>query len=63
MDMKMIAVILVRARPSTVDQDGYVLDEIVQTRCDTKAARPLLRRPLKKQGSPPRRMITDKHGS
>jgi putative transposase len=46
-----------------VDQDGYVLDEIVQTRRDTKAAKRLLRRLLKKQGCPPRRMITDKLGS
>ena len=46
-----------------VDQDGYVLDEIVQTRRDTKAAKRLLKRLLKKQGSPPRRLITDKLGS
>ncbi|MBM6583640.1 IS6 family transposase [Microvirga sp. BT689] len=46
-----------------VDQDGYVLDEIVQTRRDTKAAKRLLRRLLKKQGSPPRQMIADKLGS
>jgi putative transposase len=46
-----------------VDQDGYVLDEIVQARRDTKAAPRLLKRLLKKQGSPPRRMITDKLGS
>jgi putative transposase len=37
-----------------------VLDEIVQSRRDTKAAKRLLRRLLKKQGCPPRRMITDK---
>ena len=43
-----------------VDQDGYVLDEVVQTRRDTKAAKRLLRRLLKKQGCPPRRLITDK---
>jgi putative transposase len=43
-----------------VDQDGYVLDEIVQTRRSTKAARRLLTRLLKKQGLPPKRMITDK---
>lgn len=43
-----------------VDQDGYVLDEIVQTRRNTKAARRLLTRLLKKQGLPPKRMITDK---
>jgi putative transposase len=46
-----------------VDQDGYVLDEIVQTRRNTKAAKRLLTRLLKKQGGPPRRMITDKLGS
>src|SRR3712207_4432589 len=46
-----------------VDQDGYVLDEIVQTRRDTTAAKRLLKRLLKKQGCPPRRMITDKLGS
>ena len=46
-----------------VDQDGYVLDEIVQTRRDTKAAKRLLKRLLKKQGCPPRRMVTDKLGS
>ena len=34
------------------DQDGYVLDEIVQTRRDTKAATRLLIRLMKKQGSP-----------
>lgn len=43
-----------------VDQDGYVLDEIVQTRRNTKAAKRLLTRLLKKQGMPPKRMITDK---
>ena len=46
-----------------VDQDGYVLDEIVQTRRDTKAAKRLLKRLLKRQSCPPRRMITDKLGS
>src|SRR3712207_1095095 len=46
-----------------VDQDGYVLDEVVQTRRDTKAAKRLLKRLLRKQGGPPRRMITDKLGS
>jgi putative transposase len=33
-----------------VDQDGYVLDEIVQTRRNTKAVKRLLTRLLKKQG-------------
>lgn len=46
-----------------MDQDGYVLDEIVQTRRNTTAAKRLLKRRLRKQGCPPRRMITDKLGS
>ena len=43
-----------------VDQDGYVLDAIVQNRRNTKAAKRLLTRLLKKQGILPKRMITDK---
>lgn len=43
-----------------VDQDGYVLDEIVQTRRNTKAARRLLTRLMKKQGVKPKRIVTDK---
>jgi putative transposase len=43
-----------------VDQDGYVRDEIVQNRRNTKAAKRLLVRLLKKQGLAPKRMITDK---
>jgi putative transposase len=43
-----------------VDQDGYVLDEIVQGRRDTKAAKRLLTRLMKKQGMVPKRIITDK---
>jgi putative transposase len=35
-----------------VDQDGYILDEIVQARRDTKAAKRLLMRLFKKQGCP-----------
>jgi putative transposase len=46
-----------------VDQEGYVLDEIVQIHRDTKAARRLLARLLRKQGRPPKRIITDKLGS
>ena len=46
-----------------VDQDGYILDEILQTRRDTEAARRLLTRLLEKQGCPPRRIITDKLGA
>lgn len=43
-----------------VDQEGYVLDEILQTRRNTKAARRLLTCLLRKQGVCPGRMITDK---
>jgi putative transposase len=43
-----------------VDQDGYVLDEIVQNGRNTRAARRLLTRLLKTQGISPKRMITDK---
>ncbi len=43
-----------------VDQNGYVLDEIVQPRRNTKAAKRLLTRLLQKQGMPPKRIITDK---
>ncbi|GBR02765.1 hypothetical protein GCM10007207_15600 [Asaia siamensis] len=43
-----------------VDQDGYILDEILQTRRNTEAARRLLTRLLKRQGVRPARMITDK---
>ena len=46
-----------------VDQDGYVLDEIVQIQRNTKAARRLLTRLLRKQGRPPKRIVTDKLGS
>ncbi|MBO1908025.1 IS6 family transposase [Microvirga sp. 3-52] len=46
-----------------VDQDGYVLDEIVQTRRDTKAAKRLLTQLMKKQGMAPKRIITDKLSS
>jgi putative transposase len=43
-----------------IDQDGYVLDEIVQTRRNTKAAKRLLTRLMKKQGMAPKRFITNK---
>lgn len=46
-----------------VDQDGYVLDEILQTRRDTNAARHLLTRLLRQQGVRPKRLVTDKLGS
>lgn len=43
-----------------VYQDGYLLDKIVQARRDTKAAKRLLIRLLKKQGLAPKRIVTDK---
>jgi putative transposase len=43
-----------------VDQDGHVLDEIVQARRNTKAAKCLLVRLMKKQGCLPKRIVTDK---
>jgi len=43
-----------------IDQDGYILDEILQTRRNTKAAGRLLSRLLKQQGACPKRLITDK---
>jgi putative transposase len=46
-----------------VDQDGYVLDEILQSRRDTKAAKRLLTRLMKKQGMAPKRIISDKLSS
>ena len=46
-----------------VDQDGYVLDEIVQFRCNAKTAKRLLVRLLKKRGLAPKRIVTDKLGS
>jgi putative transposase len=43
-----------------VDQDGTVLDILVQSRRDKRAAKRLLRKLLKKQMRPPRVTITDK---
>jgi putative transposase len=43
-----------------VDQDGFVLDVLVQSRRDTKAAKRLFRKLLKRQGRAPRVLITDK---
>ena len=43
-----------------VDQDGFVLDVLVQSRRNAKAARRLMRKLLKGQGRAPRVMITDK---
>ena len=46
-----------------VDQDGVVLDILVQSRRDKAAAKRLLRKLLKKQRRAPRVMITDKLAS
>ena len=46
-----------------VDQHGAVLDILVQSRRNAKAAKRLLRKLLKKQGMAPRVMITDKLAS
>ena len=43
-----------------VDQEGFVLDVLVQSRRDKKAAKRLFRKLLKKQGRTPRVLITDK---
>jgi len=56
--------IVIRGKPHwlwrAVNQDGYVLDEILQLRRNTTVARRLLTRLLKRQGVHPSRMITDK---
>src|SRR6478735_12473387 len=46
-----------------VDQTGMVLDVLVQSRRDKRAAKRLLRRLLKRQGRAPRVMVTDKLAS
>ena len=43
-----------------VDQDGDVLDILVQRRRDARAAKRFFRKLLKGQGSPPWRLVTDK---
>jgi putative transposase len=43
-----------------VDQDGYVLDEFVQSRRNTTAAKRLLTRLMRKQGMASKRIITVK---
>ena len=42
-----------------VDRDGTVLDVLVQSRRDKRAAKRLLRKLLKKQGRPPRVLVTE----
>src|SRR3954469_15830101 len=46
-----------------VDQDDTVLDILVQSRRDKRAAKRLLRKLLKKQCRPPRVLVTDKLAS
>ena len=46
-----------------VDQDGDVLDILVQARRDRRAAERFLRKLMKGQGREPRRLVTDKLGS
>ena len=46
-----------------VDQDGTVLDILVQRRRDKQAAKRLLRKLLTRQARPPRVMVTDKLAS
>jgi putative transposase len=46
-----------------VDQDGFVLNVLVQSRRDRKAAKRLMGKLLKKHAVAPRVMITDKLGS
>ncbi|WP_349294792.1 IS6 family transposase (plasmid) [Thioclava sp. 'Guangxiensis'] len=43
-----------------VDQEGFVLDVLVQARRDRRAALRLMRRLLTRQGHPPRVLVTDK---
>ena len=46
-----------------VDQEGDVLDILVQPRRDARAAKRFFRRLLKRQGTEPRLLVTDKLGS
>ena len=46
-----------------VDQDGDLIDLLVQPRRDARAARSFFRRPLKGQRQEPVRLVTDKQGS
>jgi IS1 family transposase len=43
-----------------VDQNGFVLDVLIQRRRDSRAAQLLMKKLLKSAGTPPRVMITDK---
>ncbi len=46
-----------------VDEDGDVIDILVQSRRDRRAATRFFRKLIRRQGSIPRRLITDKLGS
>jgi len=46
-----------------VDQDGDLIDVLVQKRKDRKAAKRFFRKMLKHQGEPPNRITTDKRRS
>ena len=46
-----------------VDQDGFVLDALVQSRRDRRAAERLMRKLIRKQARTPRVLVTDKLGS
>ena len=46
-----------------VDRDGFVLDALVQSRRDRRAAERLLRKLIRKQARAPRVLVTDKLGS
>ena len=46
-----------------MDQDGDILDILVQSRRDRRAAARFFRKLLKKQGGLPRRLVTDKQRS
>src|ERR1700742_1137443 len=46
-----------------VDQNGFVLDVLVQRRRDAQAARRLMKRLLKSANTPQRVMITDKRSA
>ena len=43
-----------------VDQDGFVLDVLIQRRRNSRVAQRLMKKLLKSAGTPPRVMITDK---
>lgn len=46
-----------------VDQDGFVLEVLIQKQLDTRAARRFIRKLPSGQGAAPRVMVTDKQGS